>query len=223
MILHARCAGCEQPGPPLCRSCRLAVVGSARVGARHHLMGPGGTLVAMRFVGRARTVLLGYKYRNRRAMAAHLAGLLVNRILAAGLRPGIDFDIITWAPTSAERRRTRGYDQAELIARRLGAVLQVHSRGLLERTGDSTPQTGRSRSQRIERFTGRRQLRVSPRAAGRRVLVVDDIITTGATLAAARRSLEEGGARRVITVAVAATPDAIEVRQPVVPAARKSA
>lgn len=186
-------------------------------------MGPGGTLVAVRFAGRARTILHGYKYRNRRAMAAHLAGLLVNRILAAGLRPGIDFDTVTWAPTSGERRRARGYDQAELVARRLGAVLQVRTSRLLERTGHTAPQTGRSRSQRIEQFAGRPRWRVSPRAAGRRVLVVDDIVTTGATLTAARRSLEDSGADRVITIAVAATPDVVESRRPAMSSARRSA
>ena len=75
-----RCAGCDRPGPVLCRTRRFALV--ARVDD-----GPPGVVVAAPFTGRVRDVLLGLKYRNRRPVAAHLAGLLVNRLVAAGSGP----------------------------------------------------------------------------------------------------------------------------------------
>jgi predicted amidophosphoribosyltransferase len=195
MIFATRCAGCQARGPVLCRTCRFALVARPAPGT------PGDILVATAYSGRVRDILLGLKYHNRRRIAAHVAGVLAVRLRG---RVG-DLDVVTWAPTSASRRRRRGFDQAELIARGVAAHLGVPCRRLLERDGTAPPQTGQGRRQRL---SGPRY-RVHPRAAGRRVLVVDDVVTTGATLDAAERSLRLSGAADVVLAAVAATPDCL--------------
>ena len=195
MLFATRCAGCHARGPVLCRTCRFALVARPAPGA------PPGIVVATAYSGRVRDVLLGLKYHNRRFVAAHVAGVLAGR-LAAGAS---SVDIVTWAPTSGSRRRRRGFDQAELIARGVAAHLDLPCRRLLERDGSATAQTGRSRRQRLSGP----QFRVHPRAGGRRVLVVDDVVTTGATLDAAGRSLRRAGAVDVVLAAVAATPDCL--------------
>ena len=186
-----RCAGCDRPGPVLCRTCRFALAARATDG-------PPGVVVAAPFTGRVRNVLLGFKYRNRRPVAAHLAGLVVNRLVGAGVRP----DVVTWAPTSARRRRQRGFDQAELVARQVARQLGLPCRRLLERSTDGAPQTGRGRD---ERLVGP-AFRVHPSVPVAHVLVVDDVVTTAATLRSAAAALERGGARTVTMAAVAATP-----------------
>ena len=193
MILTTRCAGCDRPGAPLCRTCRFALVGRVTPPA------PPGVLVAAPFTGRVRDVLLGFKYRNRRAVAGHLAGLLVNRVAASGRR----VDVVTWAPTSARRRHQRGFDQAELVARHVARQLGVPCRRLLERQGP-----GRS-ADRARTASGRLHgpaFRAHPRVEPVRVLVVDDVVTTGATLEAAATALRQAGAAEVTCAAVAATP-----------------
>jgi ComF family protein len=197
MLFATRCAGCHARGAVLCRTCRFALV------ARPAPIAPAGIVVASAYSGRVRDVLLGLKYRNRRLVTAHVSGLLARRLAAT---PGVDaVDVVTWAPTSGPRRHRRGFDQAELIARAVAAQLGIPCRRLLEREGNLPAQTGSTRQQRLRgpRF------RVHPRAAGRRVLVVDDVVTTGATLASAANFLHRAGAADVVLAAVAATPDCL--------------
>lgn len=218
MLLQSRCAGCDRPGHPLCRTCRIALVGATPppvIGRRarpYHADAASGpqppVIAAVRFSGRARDVVLGLKYRNRREVAGHLAGLLVNRLLAEGVRPGVDVEVVTWAPTSGRRRRRRGVDQAELIARHVAAQLGLRCRRLLER--ESGPaQTGRSRLDRLEGPA----FRARPGLEGRHVLVVDDVVTTGATLRRIADTLYDAGVSAVVLGAVAATPSGLGVRR----------
>ena len=195
MIFSSHCAGCRRRGPVLCRTCRFAVISRPAVGT------PGDVVVATAYTGRVRDVLLGFKYHNRRPLAAHLAGILAQRL---GDRVEV-VDVVTWAPTSPHRRRERGFDQAELIARRVAAQLGLSCRRLLEREARRGPQTGLTRQARLDgpRFW------VRPSVAGKAVLVIDDVVTTGATLSSASRALQAGGASAVVLAAVAATPSCL--------------
>ena len=182
----------------LCARCRfsLAAASPVRTG--------GDVVAAMPFEGVARQVLLGLKYRNHRDVAGALAAQLVR-----AWRPG-EVDIVTWAPTSGLRERGRGFDQAELLARAVARHLGVPCRRLLYRTHGEA-QTGRSRQQRLDGpgYRGR------PARGGLRVLLIDDVVTTGATLAAAADALRSAGVEHVVPVAAAAT---LQARQPVRPA-----
>jgi predicted amidophosphoribosyltransferase len=195
MIFQSHCAGCDRVGPVLCRTCRFALARPAGMPRT------GDVIAAVPFAGRARDVLLGFKYGNRRQLAHHLAGLLVNRLVAEGLTPD-DFDVVTWAPTSVGRRHRRGFDQAEVVARRVAAQLGLPCRRLLERHDSSGPQTGRDRADRLHGPV----FRASPSAARRRVLLIDDVVTTGSTLRSADAALRAAGARSVQRAAVATTP-----------------
>ena len=144
------------------------------------------------------------KYRGRTGVA---------RVLADDLAPFVretlrnDRDqpwVVTWAPTSERRRRDRGYDQAELLARHLAASVGLRHRRLLRRISHGH-QTG---SRREERLTG--PTFVSRPRVGGAVIVVDDVTTTGATLQVAARVLAEAGATRVVCLAVAWTPERSE-------------
>ena len=154
----------------------------------------------MPFTGRARQVILGLKYRNRRQVARHLAGLLVNRLVDQRVHTRVD--VVTWAPTTEAHRRGRGFDQGEIIARTVARQLGLPCRRLLERTGEAASQTGRSRADRLHGPA----FRARPNDAGARVLLIDDVVTTGATLLAAEAALVESGSASVVRAAIAATP-----------------
>jgi predicted amidophosphoribosyltransferase len=112
-----------------------------------------------------------------------------------------EVDVITWAPTSSRRRHERGFDQAELIARHVARRWAVPVRRLLTRHGGGH-QTGRSRLERLAAPSFRAR---SPQGRPS-IVVIDDVVTTGGTLYAARTALLDAGAGRVTALAIAATP-----------------
>jgi predicted amidophosphoribosyltransferase len=118
----------------------------------------------------------------------------------AALVDAAEIDVVTWLPTSAARRRDRGFDQSALLARAVARRLRRPCRPLLRRQ-PGPPQTGRDRRARL---TGPR---LTARAAiAGTVLVVDDVVTTGASATAAAIALRAAGASRVLVVAAARTP-----------------
>lgn len=153
---------------------------------------------ALAYDGDVRRRVVDMKYGGRRSFARELA-----RQLADAVRSDTDMriDVVTWAPTSSSRRRHRGFDQAAVIARHVARELGVPCRRLLVRE-TRVAQTGRSR---VARLAGPRFRALDTRRP-RRVLVVDDVVTTGATLRAAAHALTASGWGDVTLAAVASTP-----------------
>ena len=192
MLLLRVCAGCGGPGPSPCQRCTAEMRAVGEMSPTEPLAG---LWAAFAYTGAGRELLARLKYRNQRSSVRWLASAM-----AAALPPGLVVDAVTWAPTSPRRRRRRGFDQAELLARALGREAGWSVTSLLKRV-DAAGQTGRNRSQR-----SRAPVFDSPRPPPPKVLVVDDIITTGATLQAAAKSLIRAGAERVDAVVAGATP-----------------
>jgi len=153
-----------------------------------------GLVAPLSYTGVGRELVARLKYRNARAVLPALAGAIAARIDPATV------DVVTWAPTSAARRHERGFDQARLLARAVARRLHRPCRSLLTRQ-PGPPQTGRPKR---DRMTGP-QFTVTRRPPAR-VLVVDDVVTTGATMLAAARALKASGAVVVKTAAAARTP-----------------
>ena len=192
MLFSQLCAGCDGPGPSPCRRCTAEM---RAVGEMAPLEPLSGLWAVFAYSGAGRELLARLKYRNQRSCVRWLASAM-----ASTLPSGLAVDALTWAPTSAKRRRDRGFDQAELLARALSRETGVPVVRLLRRV-DEAGQTGRNRSQRF-----RAPVFAVPRASPSAVLVVDDVITTGATLQSAAQSLIRAGAERVDAVVAGATP-----------------
>jgi len=110
------------------------------------------------------------------------------------------FDVITWVPATNPNRRRRGFDQGQLLARGLAIDRGLPLKRLLRR-GDPISQTGRSRG---ERLAGP-ELVAAGLITGH-VLIVDDVITTGASMSSAAQVLRRAGADRITAIAAAYTP-----------------
>ncbi len=167
-----------------------------------NIVGRCGQLITVRYIGVAahdgivRNAVLNLKYREDRRVAKQLALVVVDALRE--LKLDSQFSVVTWAPTSSHRIRKRGFDQSELIARHVGAYLKVPVRRLLRRVSHQS-QTGHSRRARLASVVFKGRL------TNDRVLVVDDVITTGATLKSAAHELVLCGATSVICIAPSRT------------------
>lgn len=159
-----------------------------------------------RYGGELARALLALKFGRRPSVARDLAGL-VAPFFAAAVRLG-EIELVVPVPLHRRRLAARGFNQAEALARharRAAAVDTPIADRVLRRVRESAPQTRLSAAGRARNLDG--AFIVPPRQAravrGRRVLVVDDVVTTGATIAAAARALLAGGAAEVLGFAVA--------------------
>lgn len=141
------------------------------------------------------------KYRGARALGRALALLLVPdlRLLRC------DVDVLVAVPLHRSRRCERGYNQAQEIARTLARELRLPAltRGVARRIATPT-QTGQGAAER--RASVAHAFRVARDLTGRRVAIVDDVVTTGATVNALAAELRAAGAARCVVIAVARTP-----------------
>ncbi len=166
---------------------------------------PSEIFTAVSYEGEVRELLTRWKFHRESGLTRHFGELVVRALDEASRIGRIRFeriDVVTWAPTSAARRRHRGYDQAELLARFVARELKRPCRRLLVRRSRGS-QTGRSR---YERVSDGPRFEAKPSRRGLGVLVVDDVVTTGSTLRAAETALSKAGHREVVLVAVCATP-----------------
>lgn len=141
-----------------------------------------------------RALVAGWKERGLRRLADDAAGLVAERL------PRPDVAVVTFVPPDADRLLKRGHHPAERLARALSAHWELPCKPLLERVGRAEPQRGLRLEER--RRNVRRAFRAVSRAPAR-VLLVDDVYTTGSTASAAASALRAAGARRVEVVTFA--------------------
>jgi len=190
-----RCSACGQPlsgvvtDPPLCGPCMDPHRPLSRMTALY--LHDGGPAMAVRAL----------KYKNKRALAPPMGRLLFARALRAHLDGDAkrwDIDLVVPVPLHGKRLRARGFNQASVLlaAFEQEAGLRVCHR-LLRRRRPTTPQAGLSRRARLTNVKGAFELAPGRMVEGLKVLLVDDVFTTGSTLAACAALLKKHGATEV--------------------------
>jgi ComF family protein len=154
--------------------------------------------VAVSYSGQAKDLVWRLKYDGAQAAAAIMAEMMANHIGANRKQT-----VIVPVPTTTARIRQRGYDQATLIAHELSRLTGVPVVAGLGREGRAH-QVGASRQQRQSQLRGAFRARNTARLHGKRVLLVDDVLTTGATFEAATQTLLAAGVTDINELAFAA-------------------
>ena len=150
-------------------------------------------LAAWAYEGAARSLVLDLKLRGRRPAAAPLVAAMCEEVA----RPGVAGEALTWVPGRRSDALRRGFDHAEVLARSLAARLGLPAVALLERTSARPDQTALGAAERRLNLAGAFRARPWDRP----VVVVDDLVTTGATARACAAALDVAGASQVEVLA----------------------
>jgi predicted amidophosphoribosyltransferase len=178
-----RCGAPQASSPTTCRDCPPAAVAISRA--------PFG------FVGPVRRAVHRLKFGGWRPVADALAIAMVGSWDGA---PWGHPDAVTWVPLSRHRLASRGYDQAKALSTAVALRLGVPRVRLLRRTGDAGPQARRGGAERRQAMRG--VFAAAGQASGR-ILLVDDVMTTGATAGACAEALRAAGASGVAVLTAA--------------------
>lgn len=204
--------------PPKCVFCRRIIEGSDYCvcddcGKKLHysadpvnpgkIVGVDICLSPLVYTDEVRDALLRYKFHD----CLHYASTFSKIISKIIYEYSPECDIITWVPLSRKRERTRGYDQARLIAEKLSASIGVECKRLLVKKVDIPAQSGTANAEERAANVKGVYSAVSKDISGKHILLVDDIVTTGSTVSECAVTLRAAGAASVAVVTVAAAPD----------------
>ncbi|MGY1857898.1 ComF family protein [Modestobacter sp. SYSU DS0290] len=219
LVLPRACAGCAVPGPVLCPRCRALLTRPRLAQPRRHPPGFPPTVAAGAYAGPVRPAVVAFKEHGRAELADPLGSALALAVAAVltGLAqpPGPSAPVLLVpVPSSAAAVRARGRDHVRELADRAGAELRDAGMAaatvpLLRRRRGTTDSAGLGARERQANLAGRFVVRRPPAPSGV-LVVVDDVVSSGATLTEAARALRTGsgppGDTPVLAAVVAATP-----------------
>ncbi len=196
-LMPAHCAGCDAPGRDVCERCVAAIASPPAIllGARN---GAPSLAALGPYDGMLRSAILAMKFRGARSIGTRLGRWLAPKII-------FPFEAIVPVPLHSVRLRERGYNQAAEIARGIAAATRRPCiENALERVRATVPQSSLDLADRKGNVEGAfADGRCLDRVAGRRVLIVDDVVTSGATMRACAAVLRAAGVRTLYSAAAA--------------------
>lgn len=220
-----RCLGCGQvvrPGEGLCAPCKaklgrvslpvcpLCGCGKDRCTCKGKRRQFDGVVAPWYYEGVAKTGVLRFKSGGREYAAPYLAGQMAKHLRTCCEQ--LPFDGITFVPMHKDDQRKRGFNQSRLLAQQIGSLLHLPVLELLAKVQQTAPQKGLNAAARAGNLLGVFDL-IDPSAArvqGKTLLLVDDVITTGATLNECAKMLKIYGAGQVIAATLCTTPKQTE-------------
>ena len=203
----ARCLLCDTvipAGETFCRDCvkklpekpfsrRLALPGAGAEGFP--------VFSSLSYEGGYRQTIYRFKFRGQKDLAKPMGRLIAETARTTG----ISFDAVTWVPMTAQKRKQRDYDQSELLAKAAAMELELPCLPLLKKVRENQTQHELSAKQRW--LNVKNAYRAENEVQGKVLLLVDDIVTTGATIGECAKVLYGAGAKAVVGVCAADAPE----------------
>lgn len=215
MLFPSHCVWCDRLGLPICLECeekilkikkqscpfcnRINASGRSCVGCKKKYYLCGSFSYGFFKDIRLKEIIHQYKYKDLSFLSKHLGGLLAE-LLA---KEELSFDVITFVPLSRVKKIKRGYNQAELLAKEVACLLKKDFKELLVKNKETPSQVGLRRTERAKNLKGSFEVVLKESIKGKRVLLVDDVLTTGATFCACAEVLKKAGAKSVWGITVA--------------------
>ncbi|MGI5934737.1 MAG: ComF family protein [Lawsonibacter sp.] len=205
LLFPMKCPFCqhilEDPRAPVCPDCQKTLPWLTGRQAERPVEFTSGCLSPLAYRGRVPDSIHRYKFPGTPSYAGAYGLLAAQCVRDNRTAP---LDLVTWVPLSPKRKRKRGFDQAEALARAAAQELDLPVCGTLEKVRNNDPQSRlHEASERRANVLGVYCLREGVELAGRHILLVDDVVTSGATLSECARLLRSAGAAEVLCTTLA--------------------
>ncbi|MDD6488873.1 MAG: ComF family protein [Clostridia bacterium] len=148
-----------------------------------------------------RSAIINYKFKGRKFNAKSLA-LAVSKTVE-DIYKDMDFEVVSCVPLSAERLRERGFNQSEIIAEKVAEHFKKPYQQLLRKTKNNSEQHSLSAKEREKNVIGVYSVIDEQKVSGKKILLIDDVATTGNTLSECCRTLRNSGAERILCATAA--------------------
>lgn len=202
-VFPPRCIGCgaflESEDIPLCSSCHPKIIFLSTPFISTHLLKQyfDAAHSIAKFDSVWQDIVHGLKYNRRLDLVRPLSRFLASKI-------DYEYDLVAFVPLHAKRIKERGYNQAALLAKRLSKETGVKiDYNLLKRIVDNRPQVGFSAAERIQNVKGIFDMGAGSDINGKDIILIDDVMTTGATVNECARVLKKNGAGKVSVLTLA--------------------
>lgn len=202
LLFPPKCPFCGrllEKGELICPDCRRDLPWLSGPAAETQVELTGGCVSALRYQDKVRTAIHGYKFSGRSARSGSFGGLMAR----AAADHGLAADMVSWPSLSKKRLRQRGYDQGELLAREVGRHLDLPVLRTLDKADRPAQSSLEGEAERRANLLGAYTV-IEPEAIqGKRILLVDDVVTTGTTLSECAKTLRLAGGGEILCVTLA--------------------
>jgi ComF family protein len=199
---EALCLACANaeilPYGERCFSCGALSIGSRTCKSCRRLGAPTYVWVSTDYAGVAKDLIVSYKFNHNRSAAGNISSIMAESLLSFNNDSDLEQKryVLVPVPTASSRVRQRGFDHSMLLARKLAEELGAAYSPALVRHGQAQ-QVGANRSVRFAQAASAYSVKDVQAIRGKNILLVDDVVTTGATLSGAARQLRKAGAKSV--------------------------